>query len=81
MFVIRFGRLSLTFGIAVAAAACGQGNSDNVMASSANAYSPADVNLALGPEENMAANEINNVSNVTDSNTDEAGASDTNTTD
>jgi hypothetical protein len=36
--------------LSIAAAACGQGNSDNVMSPEANAVSPAQVNAALGPE-------------------------------
>ncbi|HEU4809417.1 MAG TPA: hypothetical protein VFS69_02050 [Sphingomicrobium sp.] len=34
----------------MAAAACSQGNSDNVMSPEANALEPADVNAALGSE-------------------------------
>ena len=36
--------------LALAGAACGQGNSDNVMAPQSNALTPAEVNAALGPE-------------------------------
>ena len=44
--------LKLTCGAAlvVAAAACGGGDSDNVMATQGNTLSPAQVDLALGPE-------------------------------
>lgn len=55
--------------LAIAAAACGQGNSDNVMSPEANALQPADVNAALGPEDvnatdlNMTANDMNSVGN------------------
>ena len=58
--------------LAVAAAACGQGNSDNVMAPEANALQPADINAALGPEVtnttdlNMATNDMNATGNETD---------------
>jgi hypothetical protein len=51
--------------LAIAAAACSQGNSDNVMSPEANALEPADVNAALGPEVtntpdmNMTANDMN----------------------
>lgn len=50
--------------LAIGAAACGQGNSDNVMSPEANALQPADVNAALGPEDvnasdlNMTANNM-----------------------
>ena len=53
--------------LALAAAACGQGNSDNVMSPQANALQPADVNAALGPEDmngvdlNQAANNLNGI--------------------
>ena len=40
---------------AIAAAACSQGNSDNVMAPEANALTPAEVNEALGPETGNSA--------------------------
>lgn len=40
------GALALLFGLA----ACSQSDSDNVMAASANALTPAQVDLALGPE-------------------------------
>jgi hypothetical protein len=55
--------------LAIAAAACGQGNSDNVMSPQANALQPADVNAALGPEEmnatdlNDAADNLNGIGN------------------
>ena len=56
---------------AMAAAACNQGNSDNVMSPEANALEPADVNAALGsdvtmtPDVNMTANDMNAVDNST----------------
>ena len=56
---------------AMAAAACSQGNSDNVMSPEANALEPADVNAALGtdvtmtPDANMSANDMNAVDNST----------------
>jgi hypothetical protein len=59
--------------LAVAAAACGQGNSGNVMSPEANALQPADVNAALGPDVtnttdmNALANNLNGTTN--DSNT------------
>lgn len=45
-------------------AACSQSDSDNVMAASGNALTPAQVDLALGPE--LASN-AGNVGNVVDS--------------
>lgn len=60
-------RISGILALAIAAAACGQGNSDNVMSPEANALQPADVNAALGPEDvnatdlNMTANDMNTV--------------------
>jgi len=56
---------------AMAAAACSQGNSDNVMSPEANALEPADVNAALGsdvtmtPDANVTANDLNAVDNTT----------------
>ncbi len=47
---MRFVKSGATFALAIGAAACGQGNSGNVMAPSANALTPAEVNAALGPE-------------------------------
>ena len=47
---------------AIAAAACNQGNSDNVMSPEANALTPAEVNEALGPETGNAT-ELNVSSN------------------
>lgn len=52
--------------LAVAAAACNQGNSDNVMSPQANALTPAEVNEALGPETNgtdmnVTANDMNGI--------------------
>lgn len=64
--------------LAIAAAACGQGNSDNVMSPEANALEPADVNAALGPEDTntsaipeLEANEINTVTVPVDNGGDE----------
>ena len=57
---------------AMAAAACSQGNSDNMMSPDANALEPADVNAALGtevtntPDANLAANDLNAVDNEVD---------------
>ena len=49
-------KLSRMFAVAgvLAASACGQGNSDNVMAPQSNALTPAEVNAALGPETPVA---------------------------
>lgn len=47
---------------AMAAAACSQGNSDNVMSPEANALTPAEVNEALGPE-NAGTADLNVTSN------------------
>jgi hypothetical protein len=41
-------------GLAMAAVACNQGNSENVMSPQANALTPVEVNEALGPETNGA---------------------------
>ena len=38
----------------MAVAACGQGNSDNVMSAPSNALTPAEVDAALGPETPVA---------------------------
>lgn len=63
-------RVGTAIACAMAAAACSQGNSDNVMSPDANALDPADVNAALGPEVtnipdmNMAANDMNGVENM-----------------
>lgn len=43
-------RLTIAAAAVLALAACGQSGSDNVMASSANALTPEQVDLALGPE-------------------------------
>ena len=43
-------RVGTAIACAMAAAACSQGNSDNVMSPEANALEPADVNAALGSE-------------------------------
>lgn len=48
-------RVTLAVGLAIASAACNRGDSDNVMGSSANALTPAQVDLALGPELTGAA--------------------------
>ena len=64
---MQFGKSAALLALACAAAACSQGNSDNVMAPEANALEPAEVNAALGPEVtnstdmNMTANDINAV--------------------
>ena len=55
---------------ALACAACGQGNPDNVMSPEANALAPAEVNAALGPEVNaadmnLAANDVNGTGTTT----------------
>jgi hypothetical protein len=61
---MHFGKATALFALALATAACGQGNSDNVMSPEANALEPADVNAALGPEvtntsgANVTANDI-----------------------
>jgi hypothetical protein len=58
-------------GLALAAAGCGQGNSDNVMSPEANAVTPAQVNAALGPETsgtadmNATGNDVNSAANDT----------------
>ncbi|HWI76035.1 MAG TPA: hypothetical protein VNS53_03000 [Sphingomicrobium sp.] len=61
---MNFGKTGALIALAIAAAACSQGNSGNVMAPEANALEPADVNAALGPEVNtsdmnMTANDMN----------------------
>lgn len=43
-------RLTAALALLFGSAACSQGDSDNVMAASANALTPAQVDLALGPE-------------------------------
>lgn len=71
--------------LAIAAASCGGGGSDNVMSPQANALSPAEVDAALGPETgntadlNMAGNDITQVGNSTDNaiQPDEPDANDT----
>lgn len=66
---MQFGRSAVVLALAVAAAACGQGNSDNVMAPEANALDPADVNAALGPEVTTPeANDMNAAGNLMDMN-------------
>ena len=52
---MRALRLTAAVALALAAAACNQGDSDNVMAPHANALTPAQVDLALGPELTNAA--------------------------
>jgi len=47
---MKFTKAGALLALAVAAGACSQGNSDNVMSPEANALAPADVNAALGPE-------------------------------
>lgn len=52
-------RLASAVALALALAACNGGDSDNVMASSANSLTPAQVDLALGPEPtNDAGNQL-----------------------
>jgi hypothetical protein len=71
---MTFGKAAAVLALAVAAAGCGQGNSDNVMSPEANALEPADVNAALGPEitnttdMNMTANDMNAAGNSTSAN-------------
>ena len=66
---MRLVKLGTAAALAVAAAACGQGNSDNMISPDANALEPADVNAALGTEVtntqdmNMTANDMNVVDN------------------
>lgn len=66
---MHFGKMAALCGLAMAAASCGQGNSDNVMSPEANALQPADVNAALGPEVtntsdvNMTSNDMNTMGN------------------
>lgn len=48
-------RLTTAAALALALAACNQGDSGNVMAPEANALTPAQVDLALGPEVTNAA--------------------------
>jgi hypothetical protein len=55
---MMISKTSAIVALAIAAAACGQGNSDNVMSPEANALQPADVNAALGPED-MNATDLN----------------------
>lgn len=47
---MTFFKLAAVAVLAAGAAACSQGNSDNVMSPQANALTPAEVNQALGPE-------------------------------
>jgi len=71
---MNLGKTAALIALAIAAAACGQGNSDNVMSPEANALEPADVNAALGPEitntpaTNMTANDLNAAGNSTSAN-------------
>jgi len=48
--VVAALRLTIAAAAALALAGCGQSGGDNVMASSANALTPEQVDLALGPE-------------------------------
>jgi hypothetical protein len=73
---MRFLKIGAVAGLAIAAAACNQGDSGNVMSPEANALEPADVNAALGPDMNsmtdanmMSANDMNAVDNSADTNT------------
>ena len=47
---MALAKRALIAALALAGGACGQGNSDNVMAPQSNALTPAEVNAALGPE-------------------------------
>jgi hypothetical protein len=49
--------MALTVVLALAAAACGRGDSGNVMAAAGNALSPEQVDAALGPELANAQNQ------------------------
>jgi hypothetical protein len=51
---MKLSRSAAVAALAIAAAACSQGNSDNVMSPQANALTPAEVNEMLGPETNAA---------------------------
>lgn len=52
-------RLAAALALLFGSGACGPGDSDNVMATSANALTPAQVDLALGPElPNAAGNAV-----------------------
>jgi hypothetical protein len=67
---MRLAKICGVAALAIAAAACNQGNSDNVMSPQANALEPADVNAALGPEvtntseANMTGSDVNGVNSV-----------------
>lgn len=66
---MRQVKFAVLVGLAAAAAACNQGNSDNVMSPEANALEPADVNMALGNEltptaNSLATNDMNAVGNA-----------------
>jgi len=69
---MNLGKAASLIALAIAAAACGQGNSDNVMSPEANALDPADVNAALGPEITntpaTTANDLNAAGNSTSAN-------------
>ena len=52
---MAFGRTIALVFFGALAAACSQGNSDNVMAPHSNALTPAEVNAALGPETQITA--------------------------
>ena len=58
---MKFLKFAAAAVLAIAAVACNQGNSDNVMAPQANALTPAEVNEALGPETN--ATDLNAMAN------------------
>lgn len=47
---MKVGKAAAVLTIALAASACSQGSSDNVMSPQGNALQPADINAALGPE-------------------------------
>lgn len=55
-------KLAATLAIVLGSAACSQSDSDNVMGASANALTPAQVDLALGPEiPNSAGSAVDSV--------------------
>lgn len=64
---MRINRFVSAVALSLAAAACGQGDSDNVMASGANGLSPAQVDAALGPEASNTTENEAETSNAADS--------------
>lgn len=67
---MRLAKICGVAALAIAAAACSQGNSDNVMSPQSNGLEPADINAALGPEitntseANMAGSDRNDVNSA-----------------